>query len=496
MSDRPNSSGDDAERDATGADDASSDHEYQAPTLYESSDFLAKYRAEPTTDAPAGQAADLTSSSESPFAGASTSDDGEYTISFDEEPAGTDSVFGSRDALDRDERDELDVDTVETSETDEGDVASAGEGTDVGADVVTDVDADASSADTDADELRTERDTETATVTSGVDERSRGDGTSSETRLGDATTPPADLPDWDNDTSGWREWKESSETASGAGGESEGEPEASDTEAKPKVKFGLIVWSIVVLTLAFFPLPWVFWPLAIIVLIFGIASVRSKEHGSIGRGLTAIVLVGISVAISVFGFIANSDFDTSSFIEAEETLDVDSSPTVEGSGNARLDLVLPNGASQLAVIDVSFTGDRIRVYEADEEGETYGSIFSAYSDGGSGLVPINGDPERPTVSLEIEAEGDWSVTLSGIETLRTFDASVSGTGDDLVYFYGEPGDAVFEMSADDSVTVMTYGTGDPWRGDFRDITSFTQPWDGPRVVQIEADEAWSITVAP
>lgn len=113
--------------------------------------------------------------------------------------------------------------------------------------------------------------------------------------------------------------------------------------------------------------------------------------------------------------------------------------------------------------------------------------IGAYS--GSHIIP-NTDKE-----LEIQADGDWTVTVSSLADVSNSGASANGSGDSVILLGDEVTKAAISHEGQGNFVVRVYGitTGDADLA-VNEIGSYsgTVRLSGPAFVQVKADGQWSI----
>jgi hypothetical protein len=114
----------------------------------------------------------------------------------------------------------------------------------------------------------------------------------------------------------------------------------------------------------------------------------------------------------------------------------------------------------------------------------------------SGTVLFDKRSNQHTESLQITADGNWTVTLHSIHALRTFSgASTTGHGDDVLAYRGNAGAATITHDGSSNFAVWTYG--DQTNLVVNQIGAYngTVRWTkGPELVTVTADGNWSIAV--
>ncbi|MGO2750125.1 MAG: hypothetical protein ACTIA6_08760 [Pseudoclavibacter sp.] len=270
------------------------------------------------------------------------------------------------------------------------------------------------------------------------------------------------------------------------------------TDAKPARRggggwFGLIA-AILALTFAISGISFIAWALIVVSLISSIGLLRAGG-GRRAVGVITLVMTIVALVIQLIGSTGGSLRGAVTELSGGTgTLDLNGTASVSGSGNARFDVVLPGGAEDIGLLQVEFEGERLRIYDVDADGEQMGgSSLSAY-DEYSGIAVINEWTDDEFRAIDIEAEGDWTVTLVALETLPSFDSEYAGSGSDVILYTGEGGDATFTFEPDQSVSIDTFGA-DSWYQSTSEVTSLTRPFDaGPTIIRIEPydETSWSV----
>lgn len=257
--------------------------------------------------------------------------------------------------------------------------------------------------------------------------------------------------------------------------------------------FGLIA-AILALTFAISGISFIAWVLIVVSLISSIGLMRAGGGRRV-VGFITLVMTVVALVIQLIGSAGGSIRGAVTELSGGTgTLDLTGTASVSGSGNARFDVVLPGGAEDIGLLQVEFEGERLRIYDVDADGEQMGgSSLSAYDDY-SGIAVINEWTDDEFRAIDVEAEGDWTVTLVPLETLPSFDSEYSGSGSEVVLYTGDGGDATFTFEPDQSISIDTFGA-DSWYESTSEITSLTRPFDaGPTIIRIEPydETSWSI----
>ncbi|MBS3179619.1 MULTISPECIES: hypothetical protein [unclassified Pseudoclavibacter] len=258
--------------------------------------------------------------------------------------------------------------------------------------------------------------------------------------------------------------------------------------------FGVIA-AILALTFAISGISFIGWVLVVVSLIASIGLLRAGGGRRV-VGVITLVLTVVALVIQLIGSTGGSIRGAVTELSGGTgTLDLNGTTTVSGTGNARFDVTLPGGSADIGLLQVEFEGERLRIYDVDADGEQMGgSSLSAY-DEYSGLAVINEWTDDEFRAIDIEAEGDWTVTLVSTDTLPSFDDQYSGSGPEVVLYTGAGGDATFTFEPEQSVSIDTFGA-DSWYESISEVTSLTRPFPaGPTIIRVEPyeDTAWSIS---
>ena len=257
--------------------------------------------------------------------------------------------------------------------------------------------------------------------------------------------------------------------------------------------FGFIA-AILAITFAISGISFIAWVVIVVSLISSVALMRAGG-GRRAVGIITLVMTVVALVIQLIGSTGGSIRGAVTELSGGTgTLDLNATASVSGSGNARFDVVLPGGSDDIGLLQVEFEGERLRIYDVDVEGEQMGgSSLSAYDDY-SGLAIVNEWTDDEFRAIDIEAEGDWAVTLVALDTLPSFDSEYSGSGSEVVLYTGNGGDATFAFEPDQSIGIDTFGA-DSWYESSNEVTSLTRPFQaGPTIIRIELydETAWSI----
>lgn len=160
---------------------------------------------------------------------------------------------------------------------------------------------------------------------------------------------------------------------------------------------------------------------------------------------------------------------------------------LEGSGDSVVDFEHPEpGVVWWATISYD-GGGNFAVWELDDQLEQLDLLVNeigSYS--GNVAIGLRGD----TAGFEVTAAGPWRIEAKPQEMLRPFDTEVSGTGDDVVAYLGDPmaahithtGESNFAVHSERDLLVNEIGN-------YEGTVRFP---GGPALVRITADGPWTI----
>lgn len=269
----------------------------------------------------------------------------------------------------------------------------------------------------------------------------------------------------------------------------------------------------------------------VVTLIFAAPSIRRGfRSGAKGVAVSifAILLFVVAAGIQLLQFA--SDSRESSAAESSTTstpiglegdavatdpvpeLTLEPGVPLSGYGEANIEVLLPSGAGQLAVLEVVDTMGDVTFLVANPQA-TEDVEFSSGIPGDTTQWLVNtagadaearGEDPSPmaTNSIQVISGGVWEMTLSAVDVLPTFDATLSGEGAGLYLYTGSGGEAAISASDYGKLQIRTHGaTPEFLRVELPETVSRT--WQsGPMVVEVEeasridgTPQSWSIQVA-
>ncbi len=181
--------------------------------------------------------------------------------------------------------------------------------------------------------------------------------------------------------------------------------------------------------------------------------------------------------------------------EAPEPVTVPADKAYQGSGDSVISIELPDGPDTAAVATISHVGSsNFVVWALDSNMEQLDLLVNEIGNY-DGTVLLNLSGNTPT-SLEIQADGPWTVTLRSILSLREFaGATATGAGDDVLVYRGGAGVASVTHDGSSNFVVWNYGDrSDLVVNEIGQYTGDVRWSSGPSVVAVSADGNWSITV--
>ncbi|MHA6668975.1 hypothetical protein ACX3O0_08905 [Homoserinimonas sp. A447] len=131
-----------------------------------------------------------------------------------------------------------------------------------------------------------------------------------------------------------------------------------------------------------------------------------------------------------------------------------------GTGDSILPITLPDGVDSAAAATISHVGSsNFAIWSLDaamNQDDLMVNTIGNYN----GTVLFNNSSGVDISSLEISADGAWTVTVRSLLSLREFDgAAVTGVGDDVVIYRGGAGAASITHDGASNFAVWTYGDG-------------------------------------
>lgn len=244
------------------------------------------------------------------------------------------------------------------------------------------------------------------------------------------------------------------------------------------------------------------WTLAIGAGILAIVALFKRTTGARVRAIIALVIVGI---LGV-GQLAAVPGDSDSGGDDSESAPSEQSATEHGtgenwfyagSGDEEVEVALPDGEGTMAVLEVvGRDGADVDVEQVFANDAT--RYLTSTSSSGTPLGIMNGDPERSSSRLSVEADGDWTITARSLSSLESFDSQFEGAaGETAVVYTGPAGVADFTLSGDGRSSITSHGHEDPWQFYEYDLFGVAKGvGDGPVVLLVDAEGPWSVEVVP
>ncbi len=184
---------------------------------------------------------------------------------------------------------------------------------------------------------------------------------------------------------------------------------------------------------------------------------------------------------------------------AGSTLPAVDSKVYEGSGDQTIQIVPPVPNTPFVATLTNAVAGPFIVDSLDNAGVAIDNLvdtIGVYT----GTVPVDFNPSlAKTGGLQIQAPGAWTVELKALRSLPTFTTDYSGTGDGVVVYNGERGNATFARTGKGPVVVTVYpsldgGLPDTLVNDKDDVqTEVLIPSSG--VVQVQTEGPWSFAPA-
>ena len=165
-----------------------------------------------------------------------------------------------------------------------------------------------------------------------------------------------------------------------------------------------------------------------------------------------------------------------------------------GSGDDVIKIAKPSGKqTQQAVASFTHSGESNFIVWALnkklKQTDLLVNTIGAYA----GTVPLDLAHGSATYRLEIKADGDWTVTIKPLSSVRRFTGKVAGSGDDVLSYRGGARVATITHDGESNFVVWAYYAKStallvneigPYRG--------KSALSGNAILEIGADGAWSV----
>lgn len=171
--------------------------------------------------------------------------------------------------------------------------------------------------------------------------------------------------------------------------------------------------------------------------------------------------------------------------------------TYQGTGSKVLKIRRPESGDALIYVKGRPGNGMFTVFGLDANGNRNAFVITSL-EAYEGTRMLDTVSLSPTVSLEIEAGGPWTVRILSARSAKSFGGTMSGTGDSVVRYTGPAGVAAMRggramrpfvvlTRGSDGFPRMVVATVGPFEGE----KSFPR---GPVLVEVQATGRWSIRV--
>jgi len=166
----------------------------------------------------------------------------------------------------------------------------------------------------------------------------------------------------------------------------------------------------------------------------------------------------------------------------------------KGTGTKIVKIEKPEDGPVLA----SFThdgGSNFAVWSLDSDLDQIDLLFNTIGKF-SGTTLLDRYDGESTARIEVEADGNWTITLAPLSNARQFTDKANGSGPDVLIYQGSTGVATLKNQGESNFAVWFFSsdTSDLAANEIGNYTGEAVIPAGPTAVQIESEGKWSITV--
>ena len=264
---------------------------------------------------------------------------------------------------------------------------------------------------------------------------------------------------------------------------------------------------------------------AILAGVLGLVTILRKLPGR-GRGLAGVILGGVSLLVAIIVSVAtiagvahvassapglaagagsgpsssSSDVSTPAATptpaHTPTAAPVPADVSYSGTGDSVIPITLPDGADSPGIASFTEKGSgNFAVWSLDANAQQLELLVNTIG-GYSGTRLFDVQSSQHTTSLQITADGAWTVTLHSIRSLRQFtESGATGHGDDVLVYQGKAGAAKISHDGASNFAIWEYGDSSDLVvnqiGAYSGVVRWTT---GPSLVAITADGNWSIAL--
>jgi hypothetical protein len=167
----------------------------------------------------------------------------------------------------------------------------------------------------------------------------------------------------------------------------------------------------------------------------------------------------------------------------------------DGSGDDVIQITKP---AQLNVVDLTYNGGgNFIVVPLDASQQRTGGSLANEIGAYHGIVPLDLLSGANTVYFQIQSSGPWHIEIRSANTVRQFDTTIDGSGDEVLIYQGKMGIATLTHDGSSNFIVIGYsGTGRNGMvnviGNYNGRVPIAA---GPALIEVKADGHWTIATA-
>ena len=174
-------------------------------------------------------------------------------------------------------------------------------------------------------------------------------------------------------------------------------------------------------------------------------------------------------------------------------------PAVEysGVGDSILNITKPGGADVAAIATITHQGGSNFAVWSLDAAMAHNDLLVNEIGNYTGTVLMDKSSRKKSISLEITADGPWTVKIGAVQSALHWDGSApaSGVGDNVLFYTGKAGAAAVTHDGSSNFAVWAYATrGDLLINEIGPYTGTVRWMAGPALYEINADGRWTVAL--
>jgi hypothetical protein len=169
-----------------------------------------------------------------------------------------------------------------------------------------------------------------------------------------------------------------------------------------------------------------------------------------------------------------------------------------GVGDSILPITKPAGAAVAAIVTLTHQGGSNFAVWSLDSAMGHNDLLVNTIGNYTGTVLIDKSSSEQSVSLEITADGPWTVRVASVQSATAWDgtAPLAGAGDSVIIYKGKAGAAAVTHDGASNFAIWGYGSrSDLLINEIGPYTGTVRWMAGPAIFTVTAEGNWTVKLA-